>query len=472
MIFWIGTIIFVSTYIVIASEKVDKTATAMAGAMLMLLFVILPHDHEQAELEAKSAQIVQQLEESSPPSEQTISLKKYEQKYKKLDEFSKYVDFDVIFTLAGMMVLVNILSGTGVFQYVAIKSAKIARGSPVNTMVLLVFATAVLSAFLDNVTTVLLIVPVTLVVTGQLGVSPLPFLMAETLASNIGGAATLIGDPPNLIIGSLAGLSFGAFMVNLAPFILLLLIIYCVILFFYYRKKMEVTVEKRARIMEFREADAITDMKTLKVSGTIMILTLIGFLLHGAFHIPPSVIAMSGASAGLLFCCKDVEHALEKIEWVTLFFFLGLFILVNGADASGLMGKIGDLLQSIKNWHPLIIIITLMWVCGVCAAIMNNVSFTAAIVLVIQAFLAKTAPFSDSLALQHTLWWGLALAVCLGGNGTAVGAAANLVTIGIAEKGGTKITFKDFIKYGVPVTIGTLIFATLYVIIRYYLLCI
>ena len=365
------------------------------------------------------------------------------------------------------MVLVNILSETGLFQYVAIKSAKIARGSPVNTLLLLVFATAVLSAFLDNVTTILLIAPVTLVVADELEIHPMPFLMCETMASNIGGTATLIGDPPNLIIGSYAGLSFSAFMQNLSPFILVCLAVYMVVLWFYYRNRMSVTIEKRARIMAFNEKQAITDQKKLKQGGIIMVLTLIGFLLHGMFHLEPSVVAMTGATCGLIVCCKDVDHALEKIEWSTLFFFMGLFILVKGAEEAGLMAELGKLLVKMDGWHPLAIILTIMWVGGICAAIMNNVSFTAAAVIIIGQFMSGHE-FFGVREHEELLWWALALGVCLGGNGSAVGAAANMCTLGIAEKNGHKITFKDFLIYGIPVTIVSLIACTAYITLRYY----
>lgn len=468
MIFWIGTLIFVCTYILIASEKVEKTAAAVGGAMLMLLLVFPLVEREKVAAAKEATSI--ELQNGSTEVELHQSEGESKGHVKELDSFSKYVNFDVFFTLAGMMLLVNILGGTGVFQYIAIKSAKIARGSPVNTLVLLVFSTAVLSAFLDNVTTILLIAPVTLIVAAELGVSAVPFLMAETMSSNIGGSATLIGDPPNLVIGSYVGLSFSAFMLNLAPFILFILVIYCIALYYYYRNKMTVTVERRARIMELDEREAITDHKTLKKAGVIMILTLVGFLLHGALHLEPCVVAMSGAAAAMIFCCKDLEHALEKIEWITLFFFLGLFILVEGADAAGLMSEIGKLLGVISDWHPLAIIITLLWTCGIAAAITNNVAFTAAAVVVIGGFVTKTEPFASDLVIQHTLWWALALAVCLGGNGTALGAAANLVTLGIAEKGGCKISLKQFFMYGFPVTILTLVASTLYVVLRYMIL--
>jgi len=456
--FWVGTLIFVGTYILIATEKINKTAAAMAGAMLMMIF-ILPgpkhgvSDHKTGSPESSLHEANQAVDKPALASE--------------LDSFAQNINFDVIFTLAGMMILVNILSETGLFQYVAIKSAKIARGSPVNTLILLVFATAILSAFLDNVTTILLIAPVTLVVAAELEVPPIPFLLCETMASNIGGTGTLIGDPPNLIIGSYAGLSFSDFMVNLSPFILVCLFIYCFVLWFYYRKKLSVTIEKRARIMSFNEHEAITDKVKLKKGGTIMVLTLIGFLLHGMLHLEPSVVAMTGATAALVFCCDNVEEALEKVEWMTLFFFMGLFILVKGAEAAGLMDVLGKWLNTIAHWHPLAIILTIMWVSGFCAAIMNNVSFTAAAIIIVANFM-QSMEFFTAQNHQELLWWALALGVCLGGNGSAVGAAANMCTISIAEKNGTKISFAEFFKYGFPVTVISLIMASGYIALRFY----
>ena len=337
-------------------------------------------------------------------------------------------------------------------------------------MILLVMATATLSAFLDNVTTVLLVVPVTFIVASQMKVSPVPFIMAETLASNIGGTATLIGDPPNLIIGSTVGLNFMAFLVNLAPFILLILLIYCAVLYFYYGRKMSVTVEQRARIMEMDESQSITDPGTLKKAGTIMLLTILGFLVHGVFGIQPCVVAMTGAAVCLAVCRVNVDQMLEKIEWGTLFFFLGLFIIVAGADYAGVMAKVGSYLQFTADWHPLAIILTLMWICGVAVAVINNVSFTAVAVTIILGFLKTVPVFQGNVPLQHLLWWGVALALCLGGNFTLYGAAANLVTAGLAQQSGHKVNFRIFAAYGVPVTACALLASSLYVTIRYFCL--
>lgn len=454
--FWFATIVFIGTYVVIGSEKIHKTTAALAGSSLMLLFV-LPGPHNKG------------LFFKDTPAWLTTELEHIATNHS-LDFYARYVNFDVIFTLAGMMLLVNLLSGTGIFQYVAIKCAKVAKGSPIRTMLLLVVATAVLSAFLDNVTTVLLIAPVTLLVASEMRLPALPFLMAETMASNVGGTATLIGDPPNLIIGSVANLGFMEFMINLGLVIVGMVAIYCVVLKFWYGKKMTVTVEQRAAIMELDEKAAITDWSNMYRGVTVMVITIIGFLAHSFVGIQPCVVAMAGAALALLICKVDVDHALEKIEWSTLFFFLGLFILVRGAEYAGLMDAVGKGLEVTYTWDPLVFILALMWVSSIAAAITNNVSYTAAIVAVVSLYLANAPYFAGDKALQELLWWGLALAVCLGGNGTLVGAAANLVTAGIAEKAGIKISFKTFMVYGVPVTFFSMVLASIYITARYFIM--
>lgn len=489
--FWFATIVFFGTYFLIATEKVHKTTAALVGASLML-FVVLQgpghgsSDHEDTIVMNEAALTVpEQVKEAL--KDESIQLDNEEaqyaeggaewiqakeinpsEAYNKLDVYACYVNFDVIFTLAGMMVLVNILSGTGVFQYIAIKCAKLAKGSPIRTMILLVFATATLSAFLDNVTTVLLVAPVTLLVCAELAVNPIPFLMAECMASNIGGTATLIGDPPNLIIGSYANLDFSAFLINLAIFIFVILVLYCVYLKLYYGKRMHVTIEQRARIMELDEKAAITDPVNMKRGGTVVLLTICGFLLHGALGFQPCMVAMGGAAAALAVCKVNVDHALEKIEWSTLFFFLGLFILVNGAEQAGLMHACGKIMSFMSDWPVLLIILVLMWFSGIAAAITNNVSYTAAMVSVVGEFLNATPSFASNLELQHLVWWGLALAICLGGNGTLVGAAANLVTVNIAAKNGHEVSFKHFLIYGGPTAFTTLVAASIYIAVRYF----
>jgi len=465
LIFWIGTITFFGTYLLIASEKVNKTVAALLGSSVMLILVLPGPGHAGGNGAHASSVVEQSLDSAMNPR-----LIAQSNKYDQLDTYSKYANFDVIFTLAGMMLLVNLLSGTGLFQFVAVKCAKLARGSPVRTMILLVLATAVLSAFLDNVTTILLVAPVTLLVTTQLGVPAVPFLMALTMASNIGGTATLIGDPPNLIIGSIANLNFMAFLRNLTPVVLLILLLYTVCLWLYYSKRMRVTVEKRAAIMELNEWAAISDRHNLGRGGAVMIVTIIGFLIHGALGIQPCVVAMSGAALALAICKVNVDHALEKIEWGTLFFFMALFVLVCGAEECGLMSEIGVMLSWTADWPVWVTILSIMWVSAAASAVMNNVSFTAAMVSIALNFMNQTPQFAQNLELRNLLWWAIALAVCLGGNASLVGAAANLVTVGIAEKSNIKISFWDFMRYGLPVTVASLAIASLYILTRYWLL--
>ena len=490
--FWAAAIIFVATFVLIATEKIHKTAAVLVGSVLMLLFVLPVGHHEGSapetldQLKGKTAaSITQKVDPPATQKKTTVTLpetpkeistavKSAEletvEKYESLDSYSKYVNFDVIFTLAGMMVMVNILSKTGLFQYIAIKSVKFAKGQPARTMILLVLATAFLSAFLDNVTTVLLVVPVTFVVSTQMKVSPVPFILAETMASNIGGTATLIGDPPNLLIGSMVGLNFMAFLINLAPFIVLLLLGYCAYLYLHYSKHMTVTVEQRAKIMEMDEKTSITDPVTLKKAGIVMLLTILGFLVHGVFGIQPSVVAMTGAAFCLTICKVNVDQMLEKIEWGTLFFFMGLFVIVEGADYAGVMEKLGSYLHFTASWHPLLIILTMMWICGLAVAIINNVSFTAVAVTIIMAFMKTVPVFQGNVPLQHLMWWGVALALCLGGNFTLFGAAANLVVVGLAQQAGEQISFKRFAMYGVPVTVYALLLSSLYITVRYFAL--
>ncbi len=442
-VFWIGTTVFVLTYILIATEKVHKVICALGGAALMFIFV-LHRGHGAAEnLTGAAAE------------------------YAKLDAWARHVNFDVIFTLCGMMILVNILSTTGLFQYVAIKCAKLAKGSPLKMMIFLCMATAFMSAFLDNVTTILLVAPVTLVVCSELGIPAIPFLLAETMSSNIGGTATLIGDPPNLIIGSAAKLDFAAFLIHLTPFVVVIMGIYMFALWLYYRKKLFVTLEKRARIMELDENAAITDRKRMKRGLLIMILTIAGFLSHSFSGLEPGVVAMAGAASALLVCRVDVEKALEKVEWVTLFFFIGLFVIVSGAKDCGLIDFIGKYMQIFNHMHPLAAMLIIMWICGIAAAVTNNVSFTAAVVSIIAFFMQNAPAFQNNADLCKLMWWALALAVCLGGNGSLVGAAANLVAVDLAAKAGCVLSFKDFLRYGVPVTLGSMLAATGYIVLRY-----
>ncbi len=430
-LFYLGTAIFVLTYLAIALEKqlrVDKTVTAMFGSSLMLFLVL-----------------------EAPAHGSVVS-----------DSYSRYVDFNVIFLLAGMMIIVNLLRETGVFQYLAIKCAKLGRGRPLPVLGLMVVVTAVLSAFLDNVTTVLLIGPVTLLVAQQLKVNAIYFLIPEALASNLGGTATLIGDPPNILIGSFARLDFLDFLRVLTPFVVLITLGFIGVLAVVLRGAMRVTAEQRARIMDLDERRAIRDPVKLRRAGGVMLLTLVGFMVHGFFHFEPGVVAMGGAALALLATRADVTKALEEVEWPTLFFFLGLFIVVNGAVSVGLIERLAGLALKATGGSPSVAAVAVVWVSGLSAGLMNNVSFTAAALPIV-------ANLIDDLKLvegqARGLWWALSLGACLGGNLTPVGAAANLVIMNIAAKGGSPIGFGQFLRWGVPCALLSLLGATGYVLL-------
>ncbi len=456
----VGSVIFILTYIAIAFEKqlkVDKTVAALAGGALMVFFSLTHH--------------------RAPAAMAGLSM------------WNRHADFDVIFLLCGMMVIVNILRDSGIFQYVAIKCAKLGRGYPLPVLALLLVATAALSAFLDNVTTVLLMAPVTLLVATEMKVSPVTFLIPEILASNLGGTSTLIGDPPNILVGSegtkvfawtlsqtagaraaarAVSFDFVAFLKVLSPLVIFVMAIFVAVLWLILHKGMKTTAEERARILELDENAAIVNPVLMKKGLVVMGLTLLGFLTHGLTHLEPGVVAIAGATLLLLVTRENVEEALAKVEWNTLFFFIGLFLVVKGASTAGLLDVLGKRLaecigrpEAIAYIAPVII----LWVSGLLAGVMNNVSFTLAALPIIHslsyAFFGGTP--GDPVPVQaEPMYWALAMGACFGGNLTPVGAAANLVVIGIAARNGHHIGWGDYLKWGLPCAIGSLLLATAY----------
>lgn len=432
--------IFVLTYLAIALEKrirIHKTVSALVGSSLMLILILRPDGSGTDELSA----------------------------------YNRYADFDVIFLLAGMMILVNILRETGVFQYIAIKCAKLGGGHPMRVMVLMLLATAVMSALLDNVTTVLLMAPVILLVAAELRLDPVPFLIAGILASNLGGTATLIGDPPNLLVGAHAtrlgfGFDFLGFLIVLAPLVILSMAIFLIVLRYRLHGGMQASTEERARIMDLNEKRAITNPKLLRTGLVVMGLTLAGFIVHGLFHLQPGVVAMAGAGLLLALTRKDAEHALAEIEWTTLFFFLGLFVVVNGAAHAGLLAVLAQGLEGMigrPEGIAYIAPVLVLWVSGIFGGVMNNVSYTLAALPVVDQ-LARA--FGLEGAAAESMYWAVAMGACFGGNLTPVGAAANLVVLGIAEKNGHPISFARYLKWGVPCAVGSLVLATGYLLLR------
>ncbi len=422
---WIGLGLFVTIYVFISAELVNKTIISLLGAALFILFQIIG-------------------------TSKAFSV----------------IDWNVIFLLISMMIIVGITKKTGVFQYVAIKAAKFAKGDPLAILVLLSLITALFSALLDNVTTVLIIAPVTILIAVELGISPIPFIVSIAIASNIGGTATLIGDPPNIMIGSAAKLDFMDFIVNLTPIILFLLVVLSGISYLLFSKKLHVSNERKARIMEFDESKAIEDVPLLLKSLIVLGLVIIGFLLHGLLEVEASVIALLGASLLMLLTgSKEVDEFFHDVEWGTLFFFIGLFIMVGGLVELGIMKMLSEWVLGITKGNMKLTTIALLWFSGVLSAFVDNIPYVATMIPLVQ-----NIGTTVGTAAVGPVWWSLALGACLGGNGTLIGASANVVAVGLANKSGYKISFMDFTKYGAMITVINLIIVMGYLYIRYYLL--
>ncbi len=416
----VGLAIFGVTYLLIATERIHKTLAAMAGGIAMVLLGIV--SQEQA------------FEE---------------------------IDFNVIFLLAGMMILAGIIRKTGVFGWIAVRAARFASGEPYRILVVLSVITAVASALLDNVTTVVLVGPITIFLAARLGMNPFPFLMSEILASNIGGASTLIGDPPNILIGSAAGLDFGAFLVNMAPLSAILLVVYLLAARWLFRGQLEADPALRESLLELDESEMITNPGLLRVALIVLGLTLVGFLFHGVLHLEPATIALAGAVVLMLLARESPDEALREVEWPTLFFFIGLFMLVAGVIEIGLIDAVADAIFELTGGALAATSILLLWMSAILSGIVDNIPYTATMIPVVTQ-LAEGQP-------NDALWWALAIGADLGGNATIIGASANVILAGMAEREGHPISFVRFLKYGLPVTLGTMVIATGYVWLRYLL---
>ena len=378
---------------------------------------------------------------------------------------SEYVDWNTIGLLAGMMIIVAVLNKTGIFEYLAIKSAQWGKARPARILILLSIVTAILSAFLDNVTTVILMVPVTLLIADALGVSPLPFLLAQVMASNVGGTATLIGDPPNILVGSAADLSFIDFVLNLAPLVVLALPF--VLGFFYlaFRRTLQAGEGAKGAIEQMNARGTIRDTVLLRKSLIVLAAVILGFFVHGLLHLEAATIALFGAAALMLYARSDVHEILREVEWPTLLFFVGLFVLVGALEATGFIGRIAEVLSEVGG-SPTATALLVMWGSAVASGIVDNIPFTATMIPVIQE-LARAEGLSESEV--RPLWWALTIGADFGGNFTLIGASANVVVAGMSERVGQKISFLQFMAYGIPVTLLSLAVATPYVLLRYYL---
>lgn len=425
---WAAIAVFVGTYALIISEKIHRVAAALGGAGLML--AIGATDDISAFYSEDSG-----------------------------------IDWNVIFLLAGMMMIVGVLKKTGLFEYLAIWAVKKARARPFRVMVMLIVITAMASALLDNVTTVLLIAPVTLLVCERLALPAAPFLIAEVLASNIGGTATLVGDPPNIIIASRAGLTFNDFLVHLAPLSAVLTVVLVLLCRVMFRRTFIYDEDRAAEIMELEEREAIKNPRLLVQGLVVLTLVIAGFVLHPVLHYEPSIVALLGA--GLLIAVSTVEtgEVLAEVEWPTLAFFAGLFIMIGGLIDTGVIKQVSDALAGAVGDNAMGGSMLLLGSSGVLSGVVDNIPYVATMAPITSDLVHSLGGNSD-----HVMWWALALGADLGGNATAIGASANVVVLGIAERNRQPISFWQFTKYGLIVTTATLAISAAYIWLRYFAL--
>ncbi|MDC7223687.1 MAG: ArsB/NhaD family transporter [Spirochaetales bacterium] len=414
--------IFITVYTLFVTEKINKAIAVLLGAALYLVFHFIPY-HEAVE----------------------------------------HIDTNVIFLLLGMMLIVKITEQCGVFEFVAIRAAKTVKADPRQFLVVLFLITALFSALLDNVTTVLLISPVTLLLTTQMEIAPLPFIITEILASNIGGTATLIGDPPNIMIGSAAQLSFTDFLINVAPVVVIISAVTILLLLLIFRSSLSISEENRSRILMMDESKMIHDKPLMKKSLTVLGGVVLGFLLHGALETEPSVIALIGACVLIIWADRDIEDLLRHVEWDTILFFVGLFIMVGVLEYAGIIDSLANWMIRLTQGRMKETSTLLLSFSGIFSGILDNIPLVATFIPVV-----KLVGSGQSTAQLNPLWWSLSLGACLGGNGTLVGASANVIMFGFARKNKVPLTFISYLKYGVPLTLISLIISYFYIVLRYY----
>lgn len=427
-----GAILFIA-YVFIASEKIQKSVVALAGAALVMLLGLIPFGGEAGD-------------------------------GKVLKGVFEYVDFQVIFLLIGMMIIVNIASRSGVFKWMALNLLKITKGHPKTVLFALASFTAVASAFLDNVTTVVLMMPITFVIAKEFDTDPVPFLITEVLASNIGGTATLIGDPPNIIIGTRAGLSFMNFVNELTPIVTIIFLVAISTLVFLFRKGLKATPEKMAHVANIDNSQTITDKNLMIRSVITLALVILGFVTHDVTHIPAYVFAVAGAAFLLLF--ENPKEIYKDVEWLTIFFFVGLFIIIGGFEANGGIKFLADQLIVLTHGSLNMATMIILWASGLLSGIIDNIPYTATMAPLISELINPANPNAIT-GHVHALWWALSLGACLGGNLTIIGAAANVLVSETAASKGHKISFFRFMKYGALVTFISLILSSIYLYVRY-----
>ena len=415
----IAIVIFLVTMAAIMTEKLHRTVAAVAGALLLILTGVLS-----------------------------------------VESGFSYVDLNTLGVLIGMMLFVAVVKNSGIFEYIAIKAAKIAKGRPWPLMVLFALITAVLSAFLDNVTTVLLIGPMTLAITSMLRINPIPFFMTQIMASNIGGTATLIGDPPNIMIGSAAGLSFTDFITNTGVAVLFVLAATIVCFYFIYGRKLHVEPEAMDSILQLDENKAIKDRSLLIKSVVMILLVVFGFVFHSQLHLESCTIALTAAAVMLLIGRQDVEEIVAGVEWTTILFFTGLFIVVGGLQETGVIQILANGLMDLTEGHMTLTILLILWVSAIVSSFLDNTPFVATLIPLILTMQSSGVDVTP-------LWWAVSLGACLGGNGTLIGASANVVLSGISNRHGFPITFASYFKVGFPLMLVSVAISTVFLLLRF-----
>ncbi|MDO4383331.1 MAG: ArsB/NhaD family transporter [Eubacteriales bacterium] len=415
----IAVAVFLVVILLIISERVHRTAAAMGGAVVLILTGVMS-----------------------------------------ADKALSYIDFNTIGVLVGMMIFVAVVRQSGMFEYIAIRAAKAVHGDPWKIMVAFVLITAVLSGILDNVTTVLLVGPMSIAIARMLKVDPVPFLMGQILASNVGGTATLIGDPPNIMIGSAAHLSFLDFLENTGFTVLFILCVLILMMKIFYKNRIELDTVDTSEIEKLDPSKSITNRVLMKKAIVVLVLVIIGFIFHDKLGIESSVVALTAAAVMLIIGREDVDHAIQDVEWTTILFFMSLFVVVGGLTETGIIKELASKLISATDGHPIVTMLVLLWASALLSSILDNIPFVATLIPLILAMQA------DGMDVT-SFWWAISLGACLGGNGTMIGASANVVLSDISTKHGYPITFKSYLKVGMPFMLLSVAISTVFLVVKF-----
>ena len=415
----VAVAVFLIVILLIITERVHRTAAAMAGAMVLILTGVMS-----------------------------------------ADKALSYIDFNTIGVLVGMMLFVAIVRRSGMFEYIAVRAAKAVHGDPWKIMVAFTLITAVLSAILDNVTTVLLVGPMSIAIARMLKIDPVPFLMGQILASNVGGTATLIGDPPNIMIGSAAHLSFMDFLENTGFAVLFILVVLILLMKIVYEKKIELGTVDTGAIEKLDPSKSITNRALMKKGIIVLICVIVGFMFHDKLGIESSVIALTAAAVMLIIGREDVNEAIQDVEWTTILFFMSLFVVVGGLTETGIIKELASKIIDATNGHPMVTMLVLLWASALLSSILDNIPFVATLIPLILAMQA------DGMDVT-SFWWAISLGACLGGNGTMIGASANVVLSDISTKHGYPITFKSYLKVGMPFMLLSIVIATVFLVVKF-----